>query len=895
MLNWLRRGKKKRSSNQPHSPIPQQQGQMAQLFALGSASVPLPPAEPDYDSLAELVLQPREPELSVAPTLFIGIGRFGEDVLQRLAATYEQYGVRDEKWAQFLSLHVVPSGNGDRWKRRQRSNDHQRGINTLRPDERLVLHVDRSQGDKFPWYESSGRGDELTRADGRLALYQDLRSAESALWSRIEKCIEGRESMNTWIVGSCTEPHSTGMVFELSHLIRLITGHLTRKGNFLGWMFAIPTSDWQSEISEGTVAFLREWDHLQATDLRQYSFNERSDNTALHKHDGPGKDDCDFLFLTQPADDLSREADSYLPELMGTGLLMLSDAAVGDEFKKRVNLKRRDIMGKAPIGAFNCRAEFIPTYELQQNVRSRVLYDLLFDKREGVFPSGAVQADEVDTESAYGLLSGIGRQSFKKITEIYQSGRYQRQGVVVDSADTSVFKRYLRQELQKIVDTHAPDALKHCDALLDGLENVFGIVESRLKPEALESLVEVVKEAKTEITGWGRWRSKARRHTTDLLREFKEQWMSRQRSYVWRSRLKNDAPDRLYKMLTENGRDIRREIRPYICWAWVVERETLRLTLDTLVPNWSAQSKVAWRHEHSVTQEAPERFWQGVQTVIQALTQDDMVWAAMYKGDFLDEFHVGDGFDFPLTLNCGWGENQEDWVYWMSGDQPWRTSMETGYHGAATSKAFESGPLSLGLGLHCIYPINITDITLFRSELPAYIQSYGEASQIHVFLFEQRALLLEKEALRRYHPRKEGAIWPLLPFNVVQSLKGWDHLQGFVGAWLSGAVEYDAQHLIWRLYSLPADDRATERMLLHSYNLDSAEPIDAWLVFDTRESSFSGADEWIQNGQALLEDYRIRSVDTKQYQEMEDWLEYLDKPKRQHWYILVEGLLSVHP
>jgi len=843
----------------------------------------LPPSAPDYDNLTPLIEIPPEPQVALAPALIIGLGSFGEAVLRQLAFTLRRYHVRENAGVQLLALQLQSSDSNPNPARHRLA--ELINAEALEPEEQLPLRLDRSATGSFSWYAHDDSAEGLSRSDGRLAVRQDLHQANPVLWAQIEKRMAEHGVSDVWIVGSCTEPASTGIVFELSHLIRLITRQFSQEV-FVGWMFALPHADREEMHFSETIAFLREWARLQAEERRLYDFNEASDNSALHLHESAGKDDANILFLAEPPAELRREANGYMPDLVATSLFSLLQKDVWLDFKREVALTRRGLAGRAPIGALSSRAHFVPMRELQQAVRTRLAYDLIFDDRNGMFPRGALLAEEIDPDEVCAFLHRTGHPFLQQIAADYQNNRVSKGRHTTPLDLEHLFKLHLRQGLQSLVERPSPDNLRQCATFLAGLEEVIEGVEDSLEEEALKALQNALQEAQDQIEDWSRWRRRGRRYFKDRQKQAEQAWEDASSSALWQPLLKGSAREHVYASLVEGNADVRTVMRDYVRWSWVVEKGQLRLALDTLFPDWSVQEKTSWRHRGGEDDDAFTRLWQGLNHVIVALTRETKIWQQTRSEDIIIPVIPEEQEVLPLRLRYSTGKMQQDITYWSGRNPQWLKSVVRKGKQQSNSVSFLSGPTTLGLSLRCRFPIALSDLHLYQQELPRYIQSYTEPSHLHIFSPEQRALMLEQQALRRYRPHPDHPFWPLLPPHIILWLKDWERLQGFVGAWLGKLVRFEAETRAWHLYSLPGSPSASNPWL--SLAVSEDHPLAALAAFMALSQRSPEESEWLGLGRELL----AHATHLERYESLRDWMDEESSLEDRHWYILIEGLVA---
>ncbi len=871
MRGWWRRKRKQkpapRSRNKPFRPHEQQ----SMSFTPPSFQL-----EPDYEHVPNVVIHPPAQRMSLASLVVVGVGGTGQRVLQRLRRLLAQYA--GEESAQVVTLLAVGL---------QDSAEEMCGFpfqeRILDPSQELGMPLsrDRSPTQQWPWLpEEFPLGQRATRVEGRLAVFQDLQRAHPDVWEALGRHLGRGDRPDVWLVGSTFEATGSGMIFDLAHLIRLV-GRSYNYEPFIGWMLALPGDEWGRECWPEAVATLREWQRLAVEDERAYMYNPYADNQALHAHSARGQEDCHLLFLVRPPVQeavRAEEEGQAAVDLLATALFALAERATWQRFREDVEDVRR--AQRAPhslLGTFGLKCVAVPLDELQENVRRRLAYDLLFDDERGLFKGRAVFSVAPDEETARGVLLRTQHPLLEAIARSHSTGR-EWSGLASEQVLFS-FAGALREQLQRLVDEEGADGLAACYALLQGLKGLLSQAHAA-DPSVIEKLITFLRAVEKEMKSWIRWSAQARREAQRAIAPYTRRRAERRRTNpIWTSEASSDVVERIYHRLSNP--DLFERIRQHVRWAWVVEGTgtdvRVRLYLDTLYPGWRrARRPTSWRL--AVGDRTGKLLWQRVLEVVQAYTQEPAYWPQS-----LSNFHQDQEVsEVSVCLEYNGSLPEWSFSYLISGDETWREAS----WGASEAglQRIDSGVRTLGVTFRWWVPLRFEHVSAFVRAQQLYLAHGRRAKTLHIFEPEQQALLLEYKAFGRHirHRRGKGErdVFPWLPETVMRWLVSEENrrrVRAFVGAWFAGNVECHSHegrcHLVWQ-------NRKWTWHVRH--------PLDALVQFmetdwrDVPEEAINEWNEWLSRPDNQK---RVGEILNDIWAWQDDW----HNPKNVHWFILAWG------
>ena len=228
MVNWFRSGKDKKPpapapapAQEPRVPAPE-----AGARAAPTPALPVLPQYPDYTQ-APTRLSVKLPSFdgAFAPLAIVGIGAFGQAVVETLAAWLPPPAPGQPRVVTLRVIRAAGEAQALGWTLPETQSN-------LAPREHLELPHQR-QGEL-----------EWTRRAGLDVFMQDIRSEPSQLWNMLQAILSRQPKTDFWVVASAFDPVGSGMIFDVAHLIHLVA-QAQNKSPFIGWMLALPGTDWE--------------------------------------------------------------------------------------------------------------------------------------------------------------------------------------------------------------------------------------------------------------------------------------------------------------------------------------------------------------------------------------------------------------------------------------------------------------------------------------------------------------------------------------------------------------------------------------------------------------------------------------------------------------------------
>ena len=824
---------------------------------------PVLPREPDYDRIPPLqaVEYPLPPTLT--PMLVIGLGSVGRAVLERLATWLPPRADGTLRGIHLLAVDL---------EGKARSDSVPSDIETLLlPGEQLQLRYQAAPG--------RHTSDEQTRWDSRWSLLQDVKTEPPAAWQVLQRVLGNGSQPDVWLVASAFDVVGSGMIFDLAHLARLV-GEAQNYQPFIGWMLGLPSREGEREHHAEAAATLRELERLLGYDLpRVYEYNRNSTNYVLHRHWRQGRDDASAVFLCEPPSELyTRRAIPFVADRMALALLALAQPAVWRAFGEDLQALsvQRHTEIEAPVSAFGVSAHYVPTTRLQDLVRTWLTRDVLLEREWGVLQSWRPTQVEPDEDAALAVLGGANHEFLKTLSLADSPSARLSHWPPADQVEQAL-SLVLRQHFQDLVDRSPPgNPLLTCDQVLAGLEEI--LLRSNAPPAVVESLNSVVIQTRQELQNWLKGRRTSHEIAEEVTTAAERRWKQALALKEWHSVLDEQAARRTYEAITSGSPDIRKRIRQYIRWAWVVEENHLRLHLDTLYPGWDPDMP-GWRHDLR-TLDWPQ-IWESSRRVVTALTQEPQYWPSKL---------IAPGHHLPAPAKAqkatepilSYDANVTRVAYLSSDDRQW---LERAWlpAGVKVSKVESSLPSwGVSLQVHHLIPLRaVRAVSEFEKQYAS--RRVASARKLHIFDPEQRAFEIEARAISTVPRRRRRDLTvDRLSNKTVAALQKPDLVRFFVGAWLNGFVEPAFGPGPYRLaHPTPDGERQEARLLDNNHPLDAMQ---AFVLADPGSTT--------QADQADLPTWDTQNERAQnRLQKIADWWQSPD-PKNVEWYLLVYGLME---
>ncbi len=397
-----------------------------------------------------------------------------------------------------------------------------------------------------------------------------------------------------WVVASTFDPVGSGMIFDVAHLIHLVA-KAQNKSPFIGWMLALPGTNWGDDEQPLAAAMLRELTRLlQGDATRTIEYSPASQNRALHAHEARGREDAQAVFLCEaPPDSNPQMAADHVIQRMALALLALMQAPVWTRYHASGDSMSKAAADDAAVDAFGIHAYYTALPELQSVVRTRLARDILLNREWGVVRSVRRAQIEPDEAGAGELLKSAGHDVLTAIEKAVFHGQRPRQWPGTINAELTLAS-VLRVQLQSLLDPGARGGhFLGCYALLAGLDEILpraGLPEERLAP-----LQAIVAQAQKELDDWQKWLRSALEATDISIHQASEQWEAAQTKPGYTGSLAEGAPESAYGQLSSAKSTCRTRLPDYVRWAWIRQDATLTLRLDVLSPGFQETLPSDWR------------------------------------------------------------------------------------------------------------------------------------------------------------------------------------------------------------------------------------------------------------------------------------------------------------
>lgn len=813
MVNWLRWGKDKKPPEPARESAPHTASSIPEARPAPAQPAPAMPDRPDYSS-APPALSLHAPRFdgAFAPLVIVGLGAFGQAVVETLAAWLPPPAPDGARAVTLRAIRVSGEPSVMHW-------DLPASRSKLLPTERLELGQ-RRQGDR-----------EWTRRDGYDALLQDVRTEPSQVWNMFQGILARQPKADFWVVASAFDPVGSGMIFDAAHLIHLVA-KAQEHTPFVGWMLALPGDDWGDDEKPIAAATLREVSRLlRPGATRTVSYSPGSQNYLLHKHDAVDRDDAQVVCLCEPPRDADpRTAAAQLCYRMALTLLTLMQKDVWPQFQGNGPKPTTLTKGDTFVSALGAYAYHAPLPELQQLVRSQLARDILISREWGVVrPVRSISIDP-DEDGASTVLKSIQHDLFRAIAEaVFQRRRPQRWPDTIEAELT--LASVLRVHLQGLVDPGVQGGgLPACYALLEGLDDF--LTRSGLPDYRLASLQTIISLARSELDDWQKWLTAVREVPDNALRQAQEQWKAAQEEPGCKCTLSGEEPQTVLRGFSAPEHSVKKRLADYVRWAWIRQDTRLTLRLDVLYPGCDRE-RTDWRH-------APDKqrfpsLWQQTLQIVTALTQETQDWPSfgLMKEDSTAESHTATGpepllmLDYqvddrsgpPLQKFMVQASQNDDWrakVWFPPGIQPAQVKLQ------------EWPDWGFLLEVHHLIPL--TSVKRLADLRRRYAAARSQAATLHLFEFEQEAAHSEEAMLKdRSLPRQQRGTLDVtwLSPGTMELLQKPEPARSFVLAWLAGLVIPDLARSQYRVLRRLRMSAASEIC-----RLEASHPLEAlarWL------------------------------------------------------------------
>lgn len=793
MVNWFRPGKDKK----PPAPAPAQEPRVpapeAGARAAPAPALPVLPQYPDYTQApTRLSVKPPSFDGAFAPLAIVGIGAFGQAVVETLAAWLPPPAPGQPRAVTLRVIRAAGEALALGWGLSETQSNLTRG-------EYLELPYPRQ--DEREW----------SRRAGLDVFMQDIRSEPSQLWNMLQAILSRQPKTDFWVVASAFDPVGSGMIFDVAHLIHLVA-KAQNKSPFIGWMLALPGTDWGYDEQPLAAAVLRDLTRLlQPNATRTVEYSPASQNRALHSHEARGQEDAKAVFLCEAPSDVNPQmAADHVIHRMALALLALTQAPVWTQYcGNRMPTAAADA---AAIDAFGVHAYYAAMPEMQRLVRSRLARDILVNREWGVVRSVRRAQIEADETSARELLKNAGHDLLNAIEKAVFQGQRPRQWPGTINAELALASA-LRVQLQSLLDPGARGGhLLACYALLAGLDEILS--RASLPEERLAPLQAIVAQAQKELDDWQKWLRSTLEATENSVYQASEQWQAAQTKPGYTGSLAEDVPESAYGQLSSTKSTCRTRLSDYVRWAWIRQDATLTLRLDILYPGFEPKSPSDWRF-------APDRqrfpaLWQQTLQVVTALTQETQDWQAGLNAVRTASDGGVSSVQLPALM-----------LSYLVGDKDallYKFTYQAGYDANWLNQQHfpeSTGPARLpiqlpnwGFLLEIHHRIPLRSIECLPGLRRRYAAARSRAPTLHLFDLEQQAARIEETALSdRGLPRTQRPIlettW-LSPKTLLTWQQKPDDVRDFVRAWLIGLVDPAAGRGPYRVFDDPLGNKTHE-------------------------------------------------------------------------------------
>lgn len=881
MMNWFKRDKKDPAQTPPSQPAVGTNKVDGGAFQSPSTSQVVLPDEPEYPQPAEKLMEP-EGLSDSTPLVIIGVGQFGRAVLEGLAPWIPVNSVSDHRQVTLLSLTVA----GEPESIIELPNY---GKNLLQKSERSELRF--NHGKTYDnWYQLSPE-DDWGRPDGRLVLYQSLSQRPSAIWDVLERLLRGGNNPDVILVGCAMDSVSSGMIFDLAHLVTLVA----RGQNYtptIGWIMATPNRDWGQENLAEAGACLRELSRLLSyKQPREYVYNPQSDNAELQRimsRDG-GINDAKFVFLCTPPPDLfGVEAAEALVARIDYLLLSLiaifSNQTGRNEFLNKMDsavIEANQNLGMK-VSLFSVFVVYSPLAQLKRIVRARLAQDILFDRQNGILKAWS-SVDDVDLTQAKQVLLSSGHPFLAYLANFTPYQRGHARPSVLDME--TFFVRALRQKLEQI--TSAPDntGFQQCAALLVSLRDYLTSLTGSLATD-VEPLLPIIDSADVAMNGWLAILKPAREMVEETVKVTQKEWetsLNRPAAFcVLQKEQSNGVYDRFIgKDL--RGQDIRPEIKKCLMWAWLVRDGKIELCLDVnpgkdRSPGNYRQTLPKDKLDANKRKNFLNTLWDEINHLIAIKTEQSIFWPARLVGEGVrrpeDEYITGSLKFFP---DCPFGTpGIKNFYYQTSADDLWKSEIWT-----AEPKVHLNSPIpEIGILLQTQNLVPVNEIKSVQEINANYCNHRSDWKRLHIFRPEQIAAELESTARNGLDRRDQTKLnHVILSARTITAFQDFDRVELFVKAWLLQQIDPipGEQGLQAKGKGLPGfgGDHPLDALynfVIREYTPEQKRIIAQWSLDLKNERDFLNSPKWIQirNGFATSQ------------------LSDLDLA----WYVLVKGIIE---
>jgi hypothetical protein len=730
------------------------------------------PSYAQHESLQRLIA---EVQTDLAPLLIIGVGPVGRLVLEKLTPCLPIDPQTGERTVKLLYIGI--------------NHDVER-ILQMPVTDKPLLQQQEVLADNHAAFANANR--ESPRSDIRTLILEDVRNSPPAVWEKFHHILGQIPKRDVWLVGSLFDPVSNGLVFDLSHLLRLVSRGQRIENMFIGWMLALPTPDWGSDYLAEAGATLREFTRLKTNLPRLYDYrhsrHEPSRESALVEHIESGNEDIDALLLCSPQKGmLGKQAAEYVAAQMSQALLALLQPEAWRQFLThwRELGSSRFNNTEPVVSLLGTYADHIPYPELKAAVRSRIAYDVLFDRHRGLIPVRRLSPGRADEDMVLKILRDTGHPFLISIADAH--GSYHSKGAWPHNAGAKhALLVTIAKKLQEIVDNSDGygEPLEDCVAILVGLETV--LKRSRASKELTEDLLEALSASQKEFESWTKWGRTLLEKTGQYQSKANNDWENAITRIGWTSPAATSAINDKYAHFGEgfSTNPVVIRIRQNVRWAWSVQGDRLQLRLDTLYPKWrDARKKWQFRPSDDV-----HELWQSILSVVTALTEEEQYWK-IHLTPTSNQVVVLPSYDTDLATKVSVPRRVG---YRVSADASWRNQIPTIPGVDLAHASAHSGGWGISLVIHHLIPLRAVNYAANAEQ--KYLMRRGQGQKIHIFHAEQKAATIENSMLNKL-PRRQRVEFGTLQLSAqtIADLQWPDYVQLFVQAWRYGFVQNDAQ------------------------------------------------------------------------------------------------------
>ena len=632
-----------------------------------------------------------------------------------------------------------------------------------------------------------------SRSDAREALLRDIRKKRPILIKRMRTMLEAKKDRQNvvWLVGSIYEAQTTGLIFDLAHVLKRIGNTPGHDITHIFWMLSMANGASADDIHAAAV--LQEIHHLtQVGDVWKryfpYESGEKDESLMSHIEDKPDQDIDDLILCRSPDDQFGYGAEDELFKRMAFALIELTQSntfsACANIWRNHIMLRRQRIVENNDLylTALGTYVVNIPKELLRDEIATEITRQLLVGDSNHLGIFDVVKTNNITSPAVF-LSRNTQHNYLREIATMMRGGKSPNpenfeMGAVTDlvTALTAFLNRNFASS------SSSQETLGRNQAFLDKFRQEIRKLELKSKPvrKAILGAWEVVENLSELKSYLGRFASTERKSTDDHLASALGDPFH---GSPWPTDQIRGSLD-LDNLLTKAQRD---DLESGFSFKWKIEGD--RIVLNLRISGTDVLCNP--RHYKNIWEETNRRVSKYISNW--DITLDDLPKISPDKiPKTLQQIDPG---SLMLHYDRDLSEGVDPRVILIGGTDEWQHKWGTILN--ADSGDWINGPANRGviLMLHSLVPLR--SVTGFDKVMENYMAKPELALANHVFESEQQLAMLKVRA-HKYASRismkaeeiKRSAfsIRALSIFDGIESENIVKDAIWFARTWLRGLV-----------------------------------------------------------------------------------------------------------